>query len=277
MKKAFSLIEASIVILIIGILIAGVTQSSVLIKKFRLSNAQTLTQSSPVASIKDLLLWYETSMENSFIESEQEADSPVSAWYDINPQSINKNHAGQATANKRPQYTKEIFNGAIPGLKFDGINDSLTLSEITFPSPNLTAIAVFKPFTADENGEILSTTSNDGGRYQIMRYQGNFSGLYSWNGATYSATVTASADPQIVVFTQNGASVQFYQNGTTLTSGTVNNEAYKFSQIAELDVDDQEPFNGYIAEIIIFTRTLKTEERRAIEAYLGKKYNITVS
>jgi hypothetical protein len=36
-------------------------------------------------------------------------------------------------------------------------------------------------------------------------------------------------------------------------------------------------YNGDLAEVIIFTRALKTSERQAIEAYLGKKYNITLS
>ena len=52
--KAYSMMEMSLLILIIGILVAGVTQGSRLIQQFRLQNARTLTQSSPVASIKDL-------------------------------------------------------------------------------------------------------------------------------------------------------------------------------------------------------------------------------
>lgn len=42
-KKAFSLIELSIVILIIGIIVAGVTQGLRLINAFRLSSAKSLT------------------------------------------------------------------------------------------------------------------------------------------------------------------------------------------------------------------------------------------
>jgi prepilin-type N-terminal cleavage/methylation domain-containing protein len=56
--SAFSLIELSVVILIIGILVAGVTQSSRLIAQFRLKTAQNLTINSPVSSIKNLSTWY---------------------------------------------------------------------------------------------------------------------------------------------------------------------------------------------------------------------------
>lgn len=47
---AFSLIELSIVVLVIGILIAGFIQGSKLVSKAALNSARTLTESSPVAS-----------------------------------------------------------------------------------------------------------------------------------------------------------------------------------------------------------------------------------
>ena len=65
--KAFSLIELSIVILIIGILVAGVTSSSRLITRMKVVTAQNLTRNSPVSSIKDLAMWYETSLDESLL------------------------------------------------------------------------------------------------------------------------------------------------------------------------------------------------------------------
>jgi len=272
--KAFSLIELSIVILIIGILVAGVTQSSRMIKQFRLKTAQNLTSSSPVISIKDLVMWFEVSGETSIIEAEAEDGQPVSAWYDINPQSSFKNNL-TSSGSKRPLYAAEISNG-VPALKFDGVNDSLILSPEYTLDLTQTTFVVFKPSTAAENGMLLSTTSNNGGRYQVLRYQGNVPTISTWNGVAFNPTVVALTTPQIAVLTQNGSTVQIFHNGASLGSATVSNENYKFSQVGELDIDDQAPFDGYIAEIIIYNRALKTEERKAIEAYLAKKYAITV-
>jgi prepilin-type N-terminal cleavage/methylation domain-containing protein len=67
---AFSLIELSIVILVIGLLIAGALQGSNMISKAALSSARTLTESSPVASIRSLSLWFESTSKASFIDSE---------------------------------------------------------------------------------------------------------------------------------------------------------------------------------------------------------------
>ncbi len=55
--SAFSLIELSIVILIIGTLIAGVTQGSRLVRISKLRTAQNQTSTSPVSSIDGLALW----------------------------------------------------------------------------------------------------------------------------------------------------------------------------------------------------------------------------
>lgn len=95
MKKAFSLIELSIVVLIIGILVAGVTQSSRLIRKMSLATAQSLTRSSPVNSIKDIVGWWETCLDESFGGTQPEEDQNggtdgISTWYDLNPQSSYK-------------------------------------------------------------------------------------------------------------------------------------------------------------------------------------------
>lgn len=102
-NKAFSLIELSVVILIIGILVAGVTQSSRLVKRMRLQTAQNLTQSSPVASIKDLTAWYETTLEKSFNDNEEQDQSDITVWYDVNPFSTVRNDATPPAVANRPQ------------------------------------------------------------------------------------------------------------------------------------------------------------------------------
>ena len=63
-KKAFSLVELSMVILIVGILIAGVSQGIDLYQDSRLATARSLTKNSRVGRIPDLVSWYETTNEN---------------------------------------------------------------------------------------------------------------------------------------------------------------------------------------------------------------------
>jgi prepilin-type N-terminal cleavage/methylation domain-containing protein len=69
-SSAFTLIELSAVIAIIGILIAGVMTAPSLVKKSKIAAAQSLTKASPIAGITDNALWLESSAESSFKDTE---------------------------------------------------------------------------------------------------------------------------------------------------------------------------------------------------------------
>ena len=148
MKRAFSLIELSIVILIIGILVAGVTQSSRLVSEMRLSSAKRLTQSSPISSIKGLLLWLETSSDNSFDNNVGDGDQ-VANWYDLNPLSNTKYTLNQSTTANRPTYIKSS-TGGIPALKFN--NSKFQIDDFPLNDPSYSMFIVF-------NSGVVSSSS----------------------------------------------------------------------------------------------------------------------
>ena len=143
-QQAFSLIELSIVILVIGILIAGLMQGRELIGKTRLQTARSLTASSPVSSIKGLHAWYETSSNNSFDGAVVENNSPVTRWYDINPQKSAKLNLIQNTGSSKPTYKLDSLNN-IPAVSFNS-NDSLasTINMGMTRNPDFTFFVVAK-------------------------------------------------------------------------------------------------------------------------------------
>jgi prepilin-type N-terminal cleavage/methylation domain-containing protein len=103
--KAFSLIEISMVILVIGILIAGISNGVDLYDDYRLKVAQNLTKNSRVSRIPDLELWFETTGENSlamgtatFTDKPNPVDlDSIGRWNNINPNILPSalNHATQ--------------------------------------------------------------------------------------------------------------------------------------------------------------------------------------
>ena len=173
-KKAFSLIELSIVVLIIGIIIAGITKSSQVLDLYKLSSARTQTQSSPVNSIKNLLVWYEATSENSFIEKETDdfasltaADITlgkgiISTWFDISSTAGAKDNLTQTTSTARPQYLSNCIND-LPCVNFDGTDDILNFagSKITdIENSNYTIFIINKKTSTDNSSElIIGTTS----------------------------------------------------------------------------------------------------------------------
>jgi len=124
-NKAFSLVELSVVILIIGILVAGVTQSGRLIRQIKLSTARSITSSSDVASIRDITAWFEASTEGVFTDingnTDVEDKIEINEWRDTNPQKSkgDKPKLGNTATNAKPKYISSGING-IPSVYFDG-------------------------------------------------------------------------------------------------------------------------------------------------------------
>ena len=85
-KTAFSLIELTIVLIIIGLLATVVIGSQSLINSATLSSARSKTKASPVNHIENLVFWLDSTSENSFDGSESSDESLISIWKDLNLQ-----------------------------------------------------------------------------------------------------------------------------------------------------------------------------------------------
>lgn len=292
-KKAFSLIELSIVVLIIGILVAGITQGSKLIQKFRIKTAQNLTQSSPVSGIKNLVSWYETTSEASFDSTiDAVSNNKVSNWYDISLQVERRNNATQTTEANRPIYTENDING-LPTLKFtESQSQSLKLPDGTVPYNN-SPYTIFIVAKADKTctytsgdcglltGGTLSTNQANAFRYNLANAGQDKAGFHNpWWGAdatTVSSTLLVTS-PHIVVFYYNQKARRIIFNGSeqAMNAGAtsfINNQATAVDNYIGR-VASNEYLTGSIAEIIIFDRALMAEEIDSIESYLSKKWGI---
>ncbi len=307
--RAFSLIELSIVILIIGILIAGVTQSSRLLKQSRLSTARTLTQGSPVSSIKNLVLWIESTSSSSFDDAEQEDGLALTNWYDINPQASTKSNFTQTTTGNKPLYSEGIINN-LPVVKFNGSASYMTsdnFSNLTTGTSTvfmvvklpetLSSQPIFskRPSAAFGSSAPNIQVSTNSTATTGWQYCDGAAIVTSGTACNYSATsagVTGSTSYVVsIVYSNNSASgagtatstgVSFFQNGTLsgqiATTGNSPNASATGSLVIGKDgTTSPAYFGGYLGELIIFDRALRKEERQSVETYLGKKWGITMS
>lgn len=298
-KSAFSLIELSIVVLIIGILVAGVTQGSRLVRQSRIKIAQNLTNSSGIPSIPNLVLWLEPTLENS-ITSATNSNNPedgdlISSWNDSNTQSLAKINVTQVTSVNQPTYTINGING-LPSLKFNNSILYATSAPITAGNDAYTMVAVWSS-NAIQNTLLIEqrpTTYATVNSYAGLWLNGTggvqFTG-YSNDSAVLSTIVTNKSYIDVMVINNSlSNNVTNYLNSntavTSVTSGSgggpsnLNVGNYSFS----VGGRTQSPINTYnglanaiLAEVIIFDRALKKSEVADINNYLSKKYNIIVN
>lgn len=280
-KSAFSIIEISIVILIISILISGILQSKLMIKKSRLTTAQTLTKTSPVNDIENLVAWYETSLDSSFVAAEAKNATAIGTWYDNNPHAISRKNATQSTTANKPKFYVNIFNNALPAVRFDGTNDYLDFDGADLVNSSYTIFVVeqrratgYLPFIGGTGGSLNTVL--------VLGYSSSTNLTQSQYSNDLNYTVTAYSSPAVAIHTfvlNTTSGKSYWVSGGSSADATEGSQTASLTSFAgsNLGKFSSNYFNGDLAEIIIFNRSLKSEERRLIEKYLGEKYNVTLS
>jgi len=295
-RKAFSLIELSIVILIIGIIVAGITQSSRMISAYKLLIARNQTNNSPVASISNIVVWLDATSEASFNDNEAQDGSKVSIWKDLSLSSITKNNAQQSNALLRPTYKSRCIN-SLPCLNFDSANSQnldINLSDIV--NSNYTVFFVERRQSGQNNSYFLASENNTNCQDSLnLGYDHTDSFTMSIGGVCFYPTSTYS--PEV--------SPAFTTPVTRIHSNIFNVRSeygryhYVNGQLARLFFDNADPepfftltsynsvhiggssavgyFYGDIAEVIIFNVALKAEDRKSIERYLVTKWGVVVA
>jgi prepilin-type N-terminal cleavage/methylation domain-containing protein len=285
-KKAFSLIELSIVVLVIAIIIAGVTQSSSLLAKAKLQSAQTATKNSPVSGTPDLLMWFETTLDESFAttngNTQNEDGAAIDVWNDINPQSSQKlflinywgpngqdedaevNYSKVGGPNGLPSIHLLIDDGFLSLSTNSSLSDGNALTAINASSMTIFAVylAQYGDMSFDGDGFFFTPNSNtNDDDYRRINFGG---GSFASNSDLMQSTEIAS-------ITSNGSNANLYINGANEID---NADA---SLIQNNDYFEIWGNNFYFSEFIVFDRVLKDVERQAIEQYLGKKYGVSVA
>ena len=294
-NQAFSLIELSIVILIVGILVAGVTQSSRLVNLIKLSTAQSITRSSEINSIQDMVFWVETTLETGITNSsgtfQLDDGGAISSWNDINIRSNPKINLTQATALNQPTYKQVGING-LPSISFNGSSGILlnsTIVPLLAGDKNYSLILVWRAnsTTAAAGQNLISQSNAVVGANDMASFSILSSGLSGFSGGTnnYTPTAVIPNTNYISIITVNDTlatnNISVYTNSNTAVTGSsttptiLNLGAARFSIGAR--VDSTQFFGGLISEAIIFDRTLKSDEVRAVNNYLSKKYAIKIS
>jgi prepilin-type N-terminal cleavage/methylation domain-containing protein len=284
-KLAFSLIELSVVILVIGILVLGITQGSRIIGESKLKSANSLTQGSPVVSIPNLVLWVETTMSKSFNDGDEvdggvAGNGTINNWYDINPNNASpqtlKQNSGFSLSVK-PVYIKNGING-LPAIRFLGNGAYLEYDASSLANKDYTIFAVVQRRVGSVNNGFLGTFSGTLTNSINLIYHNNVF-WFQTGSDNGSGAISAyrSPTPTVISVSQssvtgknifmNGSSILNSPSSTTLISSMLQTAVGRYGGTG---------YNGDIGEIIIFNRLLTNTERKSVESYLGQKWTIKV-
>jgi hypothetical protein len=239
-----------------------------------------LTNSSPVAVIPDLVVWYEPVMDSSFSEDESFDAIAVSTWYDNAPSKTY--NASQSTSDDQPLYYESVINN-LPAVRFAGTDDIMTFNANALLNSNYTI------FVVEQRRAATGVLLNFGGTTETnsLGYSASTTISDSTGGsATVSAFASGALIPRIVTFISNFSlngsnnARNVFVNGAVGTTDTDGTKITFTSGVASGKIgndDDTVPYTGDIAEIIIYNRFLKVGERNDIQDYLSQKYNIRVT
>lgn len=187
-------------------------------------------------------------------------DDPVTTWTDSSGLG---NSAAQATVAQKPTYKTGIVNGK-PVVRFDGVDDFMVCPAIT-AAAGLSAFVVWKMTTATNFGMTLVLTD---GSSELRQNGANLQMLCGANPISGGVADTAW---HVHSFTNNGSNLSELwtdgvSNGTSVTSVACGTPSIGARNAGSF------PFNGDIAEILLYDSSLSAGNRQAVEAYLRAKY-----
>ncbi len=286
MKKsqAFSLVEMSIVMLLVGLIIVGIAQGLKMLDRYKINSARSLTNSSPVASINGLVLWIESTKEESFKTSEAKDGSNITTWYDNNSQASEKNDLSRAENDSAVIYSKRAANG-LPAIYFNG---TTYLAGNVINSSNFTFFVVSKIANPTSTGydPVIANgytdgTGSAGWSYRKYGSSTNYREIVFLGVTDVQSSAAFSSNLEVGSGSYDGSNSALYVNGTSQalsnSSGVTMLKNFNASTSSKFTVGGgtwSAFWTGYVAEVIIFNNVLQDYERQAIEKYLMKKYNI---
>jgi hypothetical protein len=255
-----------------------------------------MTKSSPVASIKSLSLWLESTSKESFKDSESEDGLSIGTWYSISPNSTSKFSLTQNTNGYKPIYVSNAINN-LPAIKLDGSDDYLIGNSYATHATSITNnFSIFAVAQATSTHEIDSEANSgaagtSGQKFLMPAIQvadTNFAGAgisMGTNGISFYELSTGYMPPLLVyqatllkplvlLMEYNNKTPTLYINGTAVRTGLTSSKIVMSPKMIGNDVPIYGVMSGYVGEVIIFNEVLKKSDRDYVNDYLKKKWGI---
>lgn len=183
----------------------------------------------------------------------------VAAW---NDSSTNGNNVTQATAAQQPVYLTGVqhglpvvrFSGPSPGSGFDIGNQLITAGSL----PTLTNMSVF----------LVAKSADALNRYALSFGNNNYAVIQGFNDSLWEWFDTPRTSLGSIDTTK-------FQAVSFTGANTTNQAPWTIGSDTEFGgFHDTNPFNGDMAEVLVFNRSLSATERQDVTEYLVAKWAI---
>ena len=246
--------------------------------------ATTTTTTLAVQSTDPTLeIWYDATWAQAFAAGTVN-NSYLSQWNDRSATSHDANSNGNT--NVRPRYRTAVQCG-LPSVYFDGDNDLFTINPLTSIA-NKPGTSLILAGRADviSGDAVITMMSNPGGDPIYDMYFGIESGRWAFGSANGRAiSIGTPADLNFHIFefyydgtaTQPGDMFEFYIDGVlqqisyTQPAGPNTDPSSSYLYVGT-DVTGARDFNGFIGELIMYSRTIGQSEKHQVRNYLLDKW-----
>ncbi len=199
--------------------------------------------------------------------------APVATWTDESGQ---VHDATQGTPANQPIYKTGVQNG-LPVVRFDGTDDRLAYDGTILVNTDYTVFVVEGRTSNKSNNYILRGSASTANQNLHVGYRSDTGFTHAQYANDYTMTVPGYTLQQLNVMaldldTTGGTGKHTWRNGTLLGSlaNNVMLGAYVNSGIGGYGAGYF--FQGDVAEVIMYSRALTTQERQQVEAYLMSKW-----
>lgn len=284
---AFTLVEISMVFLVLGILISGISTGLDLYQDFRITTAKSLTQNSRVGRIDGLVLWLESSQKSSYEPNNIKDGTPITKWKNIIPNQLtsekSKYDAVKTSISVSGPIYRENITNSLPGLEFANTENRCMQVASGFDGDGKNS-SVFLVFETSNNWSIssdyrmISRWPNGHAFYEIRNSNTPFSNNTAWDVFQYNSSVLSPVKNKLYNFNliiDRSSNIKFYMNkkllGSIVNSWTGTYSASNLYIGCKGGNSALFP-DAYYLEIIVYDRAINDSERIDVENYLSQKW-----
>ncbi|WP_373649463.1 DUF1553 domain-containing protein [Schlesneria sp. DSM 10557] len=209
---------------------------------------------------------------------ERDASGRVIRWKD---DSAGNHNATQPDPDRRPQWVADGMNGK-PVIRFDGRRQFLHLEGQVVTSQQFTLVAVARDQGTEGHRTLFSNWNGGAGNSGTSLFFGTTSKSAVRLSDDFSGVgqLRSGKEPFLLIGQSNANEARIFENLTELASRSTPlaprnlGTNYVLGQQGNID---GEYWQGDLAEIIVFDRSLSGEERIALTRELSKRYEIHLS